>query len=158
MYALDGLVHDAVPHSQHLLPRMLLAQEVEKLASSLFHLSNCLDVVGPRAVFQVRNEQSREATPIAFAKQGCRFDGFSMWLGNDAASVDGALQIACEEGIDLFAAHPFGKFASLLHTTLSQSSLRLSLHDLVHVVFGLSVTYEIQRCDDILNSFHVFGR
>jgi len=68
-----------------------------------------------------------------------------MWLGDNPARLNGAVQVARHEGIDVPLRHFARQLLCLLYAARVQLALRLSLHYLVLVVVCLAVSHQ-QKC------------
>ena len=66
------------------------------------------------------------------------------FLFYDLQRLNGPRQIARQKHIDVFPSQLATQLVSLLYTIQGQTSVRLTLHDLVYVVHGLAVTNQQQ--------------
>lgn len=65
-------------------------------------------------------------------------------LLNNLQRLNSPCQIARQKHIDVFTSQLATQLVSLLYTIQGQTSVRLTLHDLVYVVHGLAVTNQQQ--------------
>ena len=65
--------------------------------------------------------------------------------------VDGTLEVARYEGVDVFLAQFGAEIACLIDAVFGKFARRLTLHDAVYVVNGLAVTYKKKlACHDCM--------
>ena len=111
---------------------------------ALFQLFQCFNVVGPRVVeLDVGDVLAGEAAPVALAQQRRFHNLLAVGCGQDAAGVDAALQVAGHESIDVPVFHLIGQPPGLFNAHLREFALRLSLHDLPHVVNGFAMPNKV---------------
>jgi hypothetical protein len=67
---------------------------LQKVSSSLQQGLLALDIVRPHLTFQVRNEATRKAAPVALAQHGRRRHRQSVGLSNNLGRLNGTLQVA----------------------------------------------------------------
>ena len=140
--ALYGFVDDAVADSQHGLVGEGGFQPCDELLGTALEAFKALDVVGPLFHgLQVGDELPRETTPVALTEQGCGDDGLAMWLSNDLACLDGTVEVAGYEGVDVYVFHPVAYCTGLFFACVVEFTGSLSLKDLCFVGHGLAVAY-----------------
>ena len=86
-------------------------------------------------------ELPREAAPVALTEQGRGDDGLAMWLSNDLACLDGTVEVAGYEGVDVYVFHPVAYCTGLFFASVVEFTGSLSLKDLCFVGHGLAVAY-----------------
>ena len=99
IYCLDGLVHDTVAYSQHLLFWECRPDIGDEFACPGKQVFQCFHIVGPHLTLQTGDITAREVAPVSFPQQG-----------------------GCDDAV------------------LIQFALRLSLHDLTHIIHRLTVS------------------
>lgn len=140
--ALDGFVDDAVADSEHGLVGIGGFQPSDELLGAALEAFETLDVVGPLLYgLQIWNELTREAAPVALTEQRRGDDGLAMRLGNDFTSLDGTVEVAGYEGVDVYVLHLVAYSAGLFFARLIEFTGGLPLENLCFVGHGLAVTY-----------------
>ena len=140
--ALYGFVDDAVADSQHSLVGEGCFYPGDELLGTALEAFEALDVVGPLLHgLQVGNKLAGEAAPVALTEQGCGDDGLAMWLSNDLACLDGTVEVAGYEGVDVYVFHPVAYCTGLFFASVVEFTGSLSLKDLCFVGHGLAVAY-----------------
>jgi hypothetical protein len=103
---------------------------LQEIGSTLQQMWLTLNIVGPHLAFQVRNEASGKAAPVALAEQRGGSYSQTMRRGNDFGSLNGALQVASNNSINRFLSQSPCYLSSLLPTPFVKTTLRLTLHNL----------------------------
>ena len=63
-----------------------------------------------------------------------------MWGGNDFRRLYGTAQVAGYHGVNPFGSQSLSDATRLFHTAFVEFAVRLSLHDLPHVIYGLTMS------------------
>ena len=93
IHRLDGLVDDAMPHSENCFPRIAFFDVKEEASCAILELSHRFHIRRPNLVLEVGDEPAGEAAPIALAQQSGGFHRHVPSVGNERTGVDGALQV-----------------------------------------------------------------
>ena len=144
MHALNSLVDDTMTDGKYCLTRIFLFYPMQEAACPFLHLSCRLNVVWPHLIFQVRNKQSREASPVTLTQQRCCDNRLAMRFGYYLTCLLCPSEVAGDEHVNMLSSHLPSKFPCLLTSLLIKVSRRLPLQYLVYVVFRFSMSDQIQ--------------
>ena len=90
---LNGLVDDAMAHGEDGLAWVVFRHHPQEAARPVLEHRYGLHVRGPWLVLKVGDVESGETAPIALPQQGSGHRLHAMGMRDDAARVDGALEV-----------------------------------------------------------------